>query len=313
MKKRVAAIGECMLELSAAGGDASAGKLQLAYGGDTLNTAVYLARLGAPVDYVTLLGDDDNSDWMLRCWRSEGVGTELVGRLPGRLPGLYMIRTDERGERSFSYWRGESPARDLFDAPARVEELGRALAAYGLVYLSGISLSLYGDAGRERLFTMLCALREGGTRVAFDSNYRPAGWPDPALARAAFDRACDCADILLPTYEDELALFQDASPLATIDRIRGHGVGEVVLKQGPAGCMVATDGEIIEVPAQAVKSPIDTTAAGDAFNAAYLAGRLRGLAPARAARWGHALAAKVIQHRGAILPLAQMPDLVDDL
>lgn len=308
MTPRVAAIGECMLELS--GGDlGGAGAMQLGYGGDTLNTAIYLARLGIGVDYLTLLGDDRYSGWMLECWQGEGVGTELVGRLPGRVPGLYMIATDAQGERSFSYWRSEAPARELFDDPARVARLGEALSGVDLVYLSGISLSLYGDAGRERLFGMLADLRDAGTRTAFDGNYRPAGWPDLPRAGEAFSRACACADIVLPTFEDEQALFADPSPQDTLDRLHSHGVPEVVLKMGASGCLVSTSGGLIRVPAQAVARPVDTTAAGDSFNAGYLAARLLGEGAEEAARWGHALAGRVIQHRGAILPPELMPDL----
>ena len=110
---RVACIGECMIELSELGD----GRLSRTHGGDTLNTAVYLARLGVEVDYVTALGDDHFSDEMLAGWRREGVGTALVPRLPGRLPGLYLIRRDASGERSFFYWRDRAPARELFDLP----------------------------------------------------------------------------------------------------------------------------------------------------------------------------------------------------
>ena len=93
---RVASIGECMIELSPAAG----GLLSRSYGGDTLNTAVYLARLGVAVDYVTALGDDPWSDEMLGAWQAEGVGTDLVVRVPGRLPGLYLISTDDDGQRA---------------------------------------------------------------------------------------------------------------------------------------------------------------------------------------------------------------------
>jgi 2-dehydro-3-deoxygluconokinase len=88
----LAAIGECMLELS----EHPDGRITRAFGGDTLNTAVYLARLGVPVDYITALGDDPWSEEMLAAWQAEGVGTASVLRLEGRLPGLYIIQTDER-------------------------------------------------------------------------------------------------------------------------------------------------------------------------------------------------------------------------
>ena len=106
---------------------------------------MYLARLtkarGVRVDYVTALGDDAYSDAMLAMWQDEGIGTDLVARLQGRLPGLYTIRTDARGERSFTYWRSASPARDMLRGP-RAEEVAEALESYDLLYLSGITLSI---------------------------------------------------------------------------------------------------------------------------------------------------------------------------
>ena len=295
-----------MLELSAAAGT---GGLQLGYGGDTLNTAVYLARLGVAVDYVTALGDDEHSDWMLGRWQAEGVGTELVARAPGRLPGLYIISVGTDGERRFSYWRSAAPARERFDDRAQVAAIARRLAGCRLVYLSGVSLSLYAQAARERLFAMLAELRQGGTQVAFDSNYRPAGWPDAAAAGAAIARAWTCTDLALPTFEDEQALFGDAKPEATVQRIAAAGAQEIALKLGGAGCLLhdAASGGTQAAPAQPAAQPVDTTAAGDSFNAAYLAARLTGTAPAEAAQQGHRLAAAVIQSPGAILPKPQMP------
>ena len=300
---RVAAIGEGMLELAGASGG-----LRLGYGGDTLNAAVYLARLGVRVDYVTALGDDEHSGWMLEAWQAEGLGTGLVARFPGRLPGLYMISTGAGGERRFSYWRSAAPARELFDDPARVAALGERLRGCRWVYVSGITLSLYGQEARERLFGLLEALRGDGAQIAFDSNYRPAGWTGADAARAAISRAWGCTDLALPTFEDEQALFGDAAPEATLARLQAAGAAEIALKLGGDGCLLqAGQGKAARVPAQAVAAPVDTTAAGDSFNAAYLAARLKGAAPEAAAHQGHRLAAAVIQCPGAILPKADMP------
>ncbi len=175
---RVACIGECMVELS----ERPDGTLVQGFGGDTLNTALYLARLGVRVDYVTALGDDVWSDAMAAAWGREGIGLDRVRRLPGRMPGLYIIRTDAAGERSFHYWRDRAAARDLFTEPGAAETEA-ALVRYDLVYLSGISLSLYGETGRATLFGTLARLRDRGGRVAFDTNYRPRGWPDHDEAR----------------------------------------------------------------------------------------------------------------------------------
>lgn len=299
---KVAAIGECMIELSRE----RDGRLVQGYGGDTLNTAIYLARLGVPVDYVTALGDDPYSEQMLRSWQAEGVGTDLVMRLPSRLPGLYLIETDAKGERRFYYWRGSAPARQLFELPESAR-LADTLADYDILYLSGITLSLYSEKGREVLLALLAEARRRACRVAFDSNYRARSWPDPNAARQVFTRLLRHADIALQTLEDEQALFGDADSEETAKRLHGLGVAEVVVKLGAQGSIVFGPQGKTAVPAVSVASPVDTTAAGDSFNAAYLAARLIGVAPEEAARNGSRLAAEVIRHRGAIIPRQAMP------
>ncbi|MFO1055901.1 MAG: sugar kinase [Dongiaceae bacterium] len=299
---RVASIGECMIELSPRPG----GLLGLGFGGDTLNTAVYLARLGVAVDYLTALGDDPYSDRMLALWREEGVGTELVTRLPGRLPGLYMIEIDPQGERRFRYWRDRAPARELFQREES-ENVIAALPGYHLIYLSGISLSLYGEFGRKVLFTALDRARAAGARIAFDSNYRPRNWPDIATARAAMAAMLARTDIVLSSHDDERLLQDDGDPAACARRLHGAGPGEVVLKQGALPCRIVTAEGELEVAAERVDRVVDTTAAGDSFNAGYLAARLAGRPPREAARAGHRLAAAVVGHVGALIPRAAMP------
>jgi 2-dehydro-3-deoxygluconokinase len=287
-------------------------ELELAYGGDTLNFAVYLARLtrdrGGRVDYVTALGDDAYSDGMLAMWQAEGVGTELVARLPGRLPGLYTIRVDERGERSFTYWRSNSAARDVLK-DGRAGRLGEALTGYDLLYLSGITLSILDPSQRQALMAIADTVRAAGGRVAFDSNYRPVGWPDRVTAQRAVDDMLTRTDIALPTLEDEQALFGVPDAPALAERLHRQGVAEVAIKLGPAGCFLSSAASTGKVPAEKVSKVVDSTAAGDSFNAGYLAARLLGAPPDAAARLGCALAARVVAHRGAIIPAEAMADV----
>jgi len=296
---RIASIGECMIELSEAAG----GLLSRSYGGDTLNTAVYLARLGVAVDYVTALGDDPWSDEMVSAWRAEGVGTGRVVRVPGRLPGLHIISTDKAGQRTFYYWRDSSPARQLFELP-QTADLAAALAGYDVIYLSGVTLSLYGEAGRKRLFQALDLARAGGRRIAFDTNFRTRGWPDRALAKAAFRAAIGRAAIVLASTEDLDLLFgaEGASELPT-----SNPNIEVVLKLAEPAVRISHGGNEQTIAAEPVADVIDTTAAGDSFAAAYLAARLGGAEPAAAAMSGHRLAGAVVRHRGAIVPRSAMP------
>ncbi len=177
------------------------GALARGFGGDTLNTAIYLARLDAAVDYVTALGDDPFSAEMLRAWRAEGVGTDLVLRVPGSLPGLYVIQTDVAGERRFWYWRDSAPARRLLSLPGS-EAIAAALPDYDVIYLSGITLSLYDASELDRLSAILDAARAAGGRVAFDTNFRARGWSDPARSRETYGRILRRTDIVLAGMDD---------------------------------------------------------------------------------------------------------------
>ncbi len=297
----VACLGECMVELV----EQPDGSLVRGYGGDTLNTAVYLARLGVTVRYVTALGDDDLSEAMLAAWSGEGIDVSAVVSLPRRVPGLYLIRTDAGGERHFTYWRDSAPVRQLFDESG-AEAAEAALAAASVIYLSGITLSLFSGAARGRLFGSLARLRQGGRRIVFDSNFRPRGWPDISDAREAYDRMLRMADVVL-AGEDDFRLLNQATGASLIDFLSTYKLPEAVVKLIKPGCVVLTESGRTDVPVAAVVRPLDTTAAGDSFAAAYLASRLRGLLPAKAAITGHALAGAVILHSGAILPQDAMP------
>ena len=241
---RIALIGECMIELQ----HRADGSLHQSFGGDTLNTAVYLRReLGdaGSVDYVTALGDDSFSDAMCEHWHAEGLGLGRVQRLPGRLPGLYCIQTDAQGERKFLYWRNEAAVRDCFTTPA-AEPVLAALPGYDVVYFSGITLAVLGNIGRERLLQALIEARQRGAKVVFDNNYRPRLWADVQTAREAYRRVLAAVDIALLTEDDERALFgyEDSEQVFAAY----PSIAEVVLKRGADACLIRCAGERFAVP-----------------------------------------------------------------
>jgi 2-dehydro-3-deoxygluconokinase len=289
-------IGECMLELTR-----DADRWRLGYAGDTFNTAVYLSRLGVPTAYMTALGADAFSQDMRAEWQADGLDTSLVLTDTARLPGLYAVRNDADGERHFYYWRERSAARQLFTLPGIEAAVTRARAARQL-YLSGITLSLFGPAERSQLKEMAAAVRAAQGQVIFDPNYRPNGWHSADEARAAIRALAPYVSVVLPTFTDEAALFGDASPAHTVARWREWGAEQVIVKLGAQGCVVADASSTESVPAVTVPTVVDTTGAGDAFNAGFLVARGAGQDPAQAAGAANRLAALVIQHRGAILP-----------
>lgn len=305
---KVGLIGECMIELQRQ----ADGRMRQSFGGDTLNTAVYLSRLcrgeGVAVDYLTALGDDPMSQAMRARWNEERVGDGRVRVLADRLPGLYMIQTDAQGERSFLYWRSEAAARYCFDGPG-ADQLLAALGDYHTLYLSGISLAILTAEGRQRLLEALRQARSRGTRIVFDNNYRARLWPSAAEARKHYEALLGLVDIALVTWEDDVSVFGFATPQQLFSHYASLGVSEVVIKRGASSCLLQSADGRAEVAPEPVEQVVDTTAAGDSFSAAYLAARLRGGPPEEAARWAHRLAGAVIQHPGALIPLPAMPNM----
>lgn len=284
-------MGECMVELS----EAEGGLWKLGVAGDTLNTAWYARRAlpeGWQVAYFTRLGADHFSAHMRDFIERAGIGTEFIGSDPARNPGLYAISLD-KGERSFTYWRSASAARHLADDEAA---LGAALDAADLVYLSGITLAILAP---ERRAALLAAIAARKLPLAFDPNIRPKLWESPAAAREWISRAAAAAHYALPSYDDEAALFGDASPAETLARYAA--APDVVVKNGGGPIHWQSGGETGVTEGLPRVQPVDTTGAGDSFNAAFLAARLAGKAMPAAIGEGHALAARVVTVRGALM------------
>ncbi|WP_206062553.1 sugar kinase [Kushneria phosphatilytica] len=307
MNQSMALIGECMIELHGRREET----FRQGFAGDTFNTAVYLARLcdqqTLQIEYVSAVGDDTFSEAMLACWAREGIGHALTARLENRLPGLYVIETDAAGERHFNYWRSEAAARFMFDDEAEGEHRLAQLANFNTLYLSGITLAILTESGRERLLEALARALLHGARVVFDNNYRPRLWADTATAQRHYRALLEHVDLVLATFEDDQALYGIDSVEELLAYYTGIGLDEVVIKRGAQSCIVVTPQGREEIAGEVVEQVVDTTAAGDAFSAGYLACRLQGGSSTDAARQGHRLAATVIQHRGAIIDPRYMP------
>ncbi|MNB88793.1 2-dehydro-3-deoxygluconokinase [compost metagenome] len=308
MSRKIAVIGECMIELSQKGAEVSRG-----FGGDTLNTSVYIARQvdadALAVNYVTALGTDNFSQQMLDAWQSENVDTSLTQRMENRLPGLYYIETDSSGERTFYYWRNEAAAKFWLESDSAAQ-ICEELANFDYLYLSGISLAILSQSSREKLLSLLRECRANGGKVIFDNNYRPRLWASREETQQVYTQMLQYTDIAFLTLDDEDALWGEKPVDEVIARTHAAGVAEVVIKRGADSCLVSVTGEaVVDVPAVklAKEKVIDTTAAGDSFSAGYLAVRLTGGTPEAAAQRGHLTASTVIQYRGAIIPRDAMP------
>jgi len=299
MTRTVLGIGECMVELS----PDSPGLWRQGYAGDVLNTLWYMrACLGEEwhVAFHTALGDDRMSDDMRAFFEQNGIDASAAPVIAGKSPGLYAIHLDQ-GERSFSYWRGQSAARDMLCDP---DSLRVQIATARLVYLSGITLAILTDADAALLLDLLTE-RPAGCQLAFDPNIRPKLWRDADHMRDTIRRAAVMSDIFLHGTEDEALAFGSTPAEDIAKAYRVKGIPHVVVKDGAKGVYISGPHEGWIAPDVQI-TPVDTTAAGDSFVAGYLSALLIGAPATDAARLAHRIAAKVITFKGALCPQADI-------
>jgi 2-dehydro-3-deoxygluconokinase len=302
-----ACIGECMVEFVET--EKNSGHYKRRFGGDTLNTAIYLARLmggNGHVNYVTRLGRDSFSNAMITAWRDENIDCSLVEQHESRVPGLYMVETDEHGERSFLYWRGEAPAREMFCG--NCAPLLDRLNGFDTIYFSGITLAILSDEGRSNLLRLMERRTKAGKATAYDPNFRRALWKDEKEAALWNVRAIANSALVLPSVEDlQNILGEQHDSDGWIGKLVSLGAKDIVLKNGGRNVVTLVNKQREDFDLNPATLAVDTTGAGDSFNAGYLAGRVLGNSVAWSVDHGHELAARVIQHPGAIMPAMAMP------
>lgn len=306
MTINIAIIGECMIELSIKDSLTTRN-----FGGDTLNTSIYLSRLfpnnQAAIHYVTGLGVDPFSQEMLNEWQKENIKTDLIQQMSNKMPGLYAIVTDSHGERSFYYWRNDAAAK-FWLKTEQTEQICEKIAKFDYIYLSGISIAILDEYSIDKLIELLDKFKANGGKIIFDNNYRPRLWRSQEYAQNVYSKILSYTDIAFLTQDDEQMLWGNEDYKDSIIRSQKLGVNEVIIKRGSESCIVASKNERIEVPANMIDNQkiIDTTAAGDSFSAGYLSVRLTGGSIEAAIKKGHDLAGTVIQYRGAIIPSEAM-------
>jgi 2-dehydro-3-deoxygluconokinase len=297
---RFLSLGEIMVEMAPA--PANPGLFRIGYAGDTFNCAWYARRLlpqDWTVGYGSVIGEDAMSDDLARFVAAQGIATDALRRHPARTVGLYLIQTRE-GERSFAYWRGQSAARTLADDPDWLES---TLSGCDVIQFSGITLAILAPEARARLCKALATARAGGAHIAFDTNLRPRLWDSAEEMRSGLLQGAAVADTVLPSFDEEQLAFDDATPEDTLQRYRSAGASCVVIKNGHAPChgWSLTEGTVTCTPPE-VAQVVDSTAAGDSFAAALLSARATGASLGSAMIRASTLAARVIQHPGALAP-----------
>ena len=303
--QKIVLMGECMLELRQAKG----GLMNQSFAGDTFNTAVYMKRTFAQQDiaFMTAVGQDTISQQMVSACSLENLNNQHVFAKSDRNPGIYLVQTDEQGERSFLYWRDSSAAKQVMqyvDQQA-IAELCKA----DLFFFSGISIPILEPQDRAAFWAMLAQLKQAGVKIGFDPNYRPRLWNSADEAKAEFAKAYAASDIMMPGVDD----FKQLYAIETLEDILAFcepfDIAELVLKNGPKSVYCQLDSQLTHVAITPVTKVVDTTSAGDSFNGVYLGARLAGHDITSSVNLASTAAGIVIQHPGAIAPADAFDDI----
>jgi sugar/nucleoside kinase (ribokinase family) len=288
---RVLVVGDLLYDMLArTEGDLSLGTdtfapIRVSAGGSGANAAAWLAHSGIETRFIGRVG----SDVFGRFLEGEMDRAEVksyLARDPSLATGKVFVLVDGAGERTMITDRGAGEALSPDDLP-------EALFAAGHLHLSGYTLS--GGSRRETALMALRLARAAGMTVSVDPS------SVPLLRSVNPDRFLEWtrgADLLFPNLTEGETLTGETVPGRIIEKLLPY-YSAVVLKLGPEGALYADGaGEPLRVPAASVRVE-DTTGAGDAFSAGFLAAWLTGGAPAEALRRGAGLAGRAVGRVGA--------------
>jgi len=295
----IVALGEPLVEFTAEerGSLGTMRTFRRGWGGDTSNAAVAAARLGSSVGYVTRLGSDEFGRSFLALWQGEGIDTSRVVIDSEAFTGVYFVAFEDDGVHDFTYYRQGSAASRLRPADLDPDYLGGAR----VLHVSGITQAI-SESCRQATQAAIATAKERNVSVSYDANVRPKLAPLPEL-RETFESTVELADIVFVSDEDLRYLYGDAPVDRSVEEMLTHGPRMVVVKTGDRGCRVMeSDGGRESVPAFPVR-PVDTTGAGDSFDAGFLVRWLDGSRPRQAAEFANAVAALTSSGLGAVEPI----------
>lgn len=292
MSLQLVSLGECLVEFNQTGD----GTWSPGFAGDAFNALFYATRLGLATGFISAVGDDPFTPMILSGIEGEGIDTTHLLRFDGYRNGIYFIELDEHAECTFHFWRNGSAATKTL-LHHDIEKLAGYVASSEYFLLSGITLAVM--EAPERLMELLRRVHRC-TQIVLDSNYRARLWRSPEEYRRRIEQVLPYVDIFLPTAGDLMVAYRGESLEAACKRGVDSGVATVVVKCGNEGCAYWSDGSLHHIPAIGDVEVVDTTGAGDAFNAGFLTGSVRGYTLEESCALGQQVASRALGVKGAI-------------
>jgi 2-dehydro-3-deoxygluconokinase len=275
------------------------------FGGDSQNVAIAAARQGAPVGYLTGIGQDWMGDAFLDLWKSEGVDASRVTRHPTAPTGVSFVTHSAAGHK-FDYLRKNSAASLMTPETLAVDYIAGAR----FLHLSAIGQAI-SDSARKTCDAAVAAARKSGVKVSYDTNLRLRLW-ELDVARKVIDATIARCDVALPSLDDSQQLTGLQEPDAIADYYLKLGAPLVALKMGADGALIATAGKRTRIAPHKVEA-VDATGAGDTFDGAFLTRLLAGDEPETAARYANVAAALSTTGYGAVAPMPRRAEVLKAL
>ena len=252
-------------------------------GGGAANTSSALAQMGVDTAIFSKVGGDMSGAFLLQELGKQGADVSHVRVSKRETTPFTFVGIHPDGDRSFIH----TPGCNLTFA-AKDLDLEALCACRFLLYQD---LWVLPNLDRDGAPKLLARARKRGVVTLLDECYGLG--PNRGILEAALPHC----DVVLPSYDDLRVIYPNLSPEEMIVKLRVKGARRVVLKLGREGCLVASETGMVRVPSMAAEV-VDTTGAGDCFNAGFIAGLAHGLSDADAARIGAAAAAECIRHVG---------------
>jgi len=283
----ITTLGEALVEFSFMGRE----QFGRGYSGDPVNVGVAACRLGMRVALLSSVGKDAMGEWLLQKVNEEGIYTDAV-TVENGVTGIYFITLRENGEHQFTYYRRGTPA-SMMKLNERQKEVIRSSR---VLHASGITQAIGESASASLLEAFSIAKREH-CFVSYDVNYRPS-LTDRDRAMKKLEDVRDLVDILFISSEDYELLFGKKDEGIKIAReMKTRGFNNVVVKEGNKGSVALVDG--MEYTAKTFRiNAVDTTGAGDAYDAGFICSLLEGRNVKEAMEFGSATAALKCMKKG---------------
>ncbi len=290
----IAIIGECLIELSTNGSLADTSTLNKYFGGDTVTTAVAIARLGGNVTYLTKVGNDGFSEFILSALKKENIDTSLV-KSNEEQNGMYIVsHTSDKKE--VLYYKRKTAATKL-----SIDDIDEeTIKKLKLVYSTGVVQSLSASS-RELVRESFRLAKANDVMTAYDPNYTSC-FMNSEDTKEYFEEIVDFTDVIFLSLKNDAAQLYD---FTSIDKVMKYfwdrGVKIVVIKSHiDNGYYTGYQGDISFTEFYNTHKAIDVTASGDVFNGGFLYALTNGYSPANAAKFASVVSGLQTQNYGAI-------------